>query len=117
MGHGVCQYFLGSVASAATVSTSIDLGRSFAHMILNIPARSNTTLYVQVSPDNSSFKRVYNPASRAGAETQFQVLSATTNAAVPIPGGFRYFKVESQDAISDGMNFTVTVSDLANRNG
>jgi hypothetical protein len=117
MGHGAFTYFSGSIASAATASSSIDLGRAWSHLTLDIPARSNTTLYVQVSPNNGTFRRIYNSASRAGAETVFQVASATTNVAVPIPAGCRYLKVESQDAISDGMNFTVSASDLGNRNG
>jgi hypothetical protein len=117
MGHGAFTYFSGSIASAGTLSEAIDLGRSWSVMTLDIPARSNTTLYLQVSPNGSSFKRIYNAASRAGAETVFQIASATTGVAVPIPPGHRYVKIESQDAISNGMNFTISVSDLGSRNG
>lgn len=118
MGHGAHTVFSGSIASAATLSGGIDLGRSWAHMALDIPARSNTTLYVQCSPSSSgTYRRIYNAASRAGAETVFQIASATTNAVVPIPAGCRFIKVESNDAIADGMSFNVIVADMASRNG
>lgn len=118
MGHGAHTSFIGTIASAGTLSSEIDLGRSWAHQALVIPARSNTTLYIQCSEQTGgTFRRVYNSASRAGSETLFQVLSATTNAIVPIPGGCRFIKVETQDALSDGMNFKIITSDMANRNG
>ena len=118
MGHGAHAYFASTIASAATRSVQVDLGRSWAHQALDIPARSNTTLYVLCSAsDGGTFRRIYNSASRAGAETLFQIASATTNAIVPIPGGCRFIKIESQDAFADGLSFNVIVSDQANRNG
>lgn len=117
MGHGACTYFAATMASAGTLTPAVDLGRSWSHMILSIPARSNTTLYVHVSADNSTFRKIYHPASRAGIESIFQIASTTTGIAVPIPPGYRYMKIESEDAISNGSIFTVITSDLGNRNG
>lgn len=117
MGHGACSYFAATMASAGTLTPAVDLGRSWSHMILSIPAKSNTTIYVHVSADNTTFKRIYNAPSRAGAETVFQIASATTNVAVPIPPGYRYMKLETEDAISNGAVFTVIASDSGNRNG
>ena len=113
MGHGVHTKYDLTVASGATLTTTaIDLGRAFARMHLDIPARSNTTLYIKASADNTTFRRVYFTADRAGAEAVFQVLSATTNAIVPCPHGIRYVKLESQDAVTDGLTVKIIAADF-----
>lgn len=118
MGHGATRNFPVTFVSGATITTTaIDLGSAWSHMILQIPARSNTTIYVHVSGDNSTFKKIYNAASRAGVESIFQIASGTTNVALPIPAGYRYMKLETEDAISNGATFNIICSDLGSRNG
>lgn len=112
MGHGAFQRFLATMASAGTLTGQIDLGRSFYSVKIEVPARSNTTLYIQAASDSSgTFRRVFAEGNATTVPVLFQLASATTNVIVPIPGGYRYLKVESQDAINDGAVFRIVCAD------
>jgi hypothetical protein len=112
MGFGAYSVFTRALASGTTAyTTGVDLGRAWASIKLDIPARSNTTVYLQSSADNSTYRRVFAEGNATTVPVLFQLPSATTSVIVPLPGGHRYVKVETQDSVADGATFKFICSD------
>jgi len=113
MAHGIHNVFLATMASAGTLTSEINLGRSWHRMKIESPARSNTTLYVQAAnASGGTFRRIYAEGNATTSPALFQVASNATNVMIPIPAGYQFIKIESQDAISDGAGFKIIASDM-----
>ncbi len=115
MSHGPISVFQQTMASGATLTSGqIDLGRAWRSIYLEIPSMtSGAGHYIQASSDGSTFRRIYKYAGNDPcAETYvFQVQSGVTNAFVPVPGGYRYYKIETSETVGDGATYKFVCSD------
>ncbi len=115
MAHGANAVYEATIASFATASSALDLGRSWDKVYLLIPAMtSQTALHIQASETSSgTFRRVYHTTvnSATVATNVYTIASAVTNAFVPIPAGHRFMKVEATAIISFSANFKIICSD------
>lgn len=119
MGWGAYVVHDATVSSFATSSDSeVDLGRAWHSVYLEIPTMiSNAQLYIQVASDSGGdFRRVYHPSlnSSTVGTNVFAIVSATTNAVVPIPAGAQFLKVETNVVISFTAAFKIICADLGN---
>ena len=102
--------FAATIASGATLSTEVDLGKAYSKVLLELP--SATTFNINIQGANASggnFKRIYNAVSDNDAiVTAVEITSATAGAngaIVAIPQWCQYMKVETQTAVANGGTF------------
>lgn len=102
MGHGLVQVFSKSVSSGVTLSSSYDLGRAFTRVYLEVPTMASSDIFIQASTDNVTFRRVMlEKVNTTTAHVTFSIASAISQRMVPIPAGFRYYKVETSSGTTD----------------
>jgi hypothetical protein len=115
MSYGPVQKFPVSIASGATSSGGVDLGKSFSEVYLDIPSACTFNFNIQGSADGSSFKRIYNaPSDNDSVVTAVEITSATAGtdgAIVKLPCVVRYMKVESQTAVTNGLSLNFIAVD------
>ncbi len=101
MAHGAISVFTVSMATDATLTSAVDLGRAWKSVYLEIPsATSGTDVYPQVAVGSSStFRRVYLPVNSGTAQANVLVVkSSVTNCMVQLPSGFQHVKLEQSTA-------------------
>lgn len=113
MSHGLAQVFSKSVASGVTLSSSYDLGRAFTKVYLEVPTMASSDIFIQASSDNSTFRRVMiDKGNTSTTHATFSIASAVSQRMVPIPAGFRYYKVETSSGTTDIVTtYNLIVSD------
>jgi len=113
MSHGLVSVFTKDVASGVTLTSSFDLGRGFRRVYLEVPTMASGSLYVQASSDDSTFRRVMiDNGNTSTVQQTFVVDSSVTARMVPIPAGFRYYKIENTSGATDTTTtFNIICSD------
>lgn len=115
MGIGVQSTFSATMASGATTTSEIKLSRSWQNMFLVVPSMtSGTEVRIQVSDASGGTYRQlmhYPVNSSTVAVNIFKVNSSVTNAAVPIPAGYQYMKIETTATVDSGNTFKVICGD------
>jgi hypothetical protein len=111
MSYGPYAVFTASVASGATASSAVDLGRSWFANYLVVPSMtSNSQLHLKASETlDGTYRRVKHPPvnSATVAVNEFTILSANTGCIVPMPSGLRYVQVETTATVDGGCSFTI----------
>ena len=121
MSHGPLSVFTGiTVASGASTSGEVDLARAWKTVYLDIGTMS-TGMAVGIwaahalAADGGVYRPVYHPTinSATVATSQFLIsgVVGTNGGTVPIPNGFRYFKVVLTGVVSGGALFKAICSD------
>lgn len=107
--------FTGTIASGATLSSEINVGRSWTNAYLAVPSMtSNSLIYIQAAKESSgTYRRIAHPleAVTAPVGKDFTINSATTSRMIPIPNGFNFYKVETSATMDSGEFFTIICSD------
>lgn len=97
MSYGPLSVFTATMASAGTVTSSLDLARSWKKVHLEVPTMaSGADIYIQASSDNSTFRRVQifkdrqksfsmSIASMATLTSAFDIGDGAYNAFIVIP--------------------------------
>lgn len=102
MSHGVISVYSKNMASGVTLTSSYDLNRAYPKMYLEVPTMASSDLFIQASSDGTTFRRIMlEKVNTTTAHVTFSVASSTTQRMVPIPPGFRYYKVESSSGATD----------------
>lgn len=104
MAHGPVQKFaVATMASGATLSTEVDLSKSFSRVYLEIPSMaSGTDVFLQgANASGGTFRRIYMaPSNSDDTPSAWSVDSTITNCFVEIPGALRFVKVELGTAMT-----------------
>lgn len=115
MGSVWAQKYGVTVASGVTLSSGIDLSRAYAKLSLEVPTMaSGTDVYLQVSSDNSTFRRLYHaPVAGTTTPPALVIPSSVTNCIVPVSvAGVRYVKIELSTAMTaTSAQFNLIASD------
>lgn len=118
MGHGAISVYTVSFTSNTTLSAERDLGRNFEKVYLGIPTMAtNAQIHIQASDQSGgTYRRICHPAinsTTVSTPNDFAIASAATGRLVPIPNGFRYYKIETTMPVSDGFGggFKIFASD------
>ncbi len=103
------------VASGAVSSTAIDLGQHWDYAWLLIQSMTSNSQFALATSDSlaGTYRRVVHPnvnTVTAAQPASFIVVSSLTNAAIPIPYGLRYLKIEQTATADSGQFYTVVVS-------
>lgn len=107
MGHGAISVFTVTSTSGALSSTVADLGRAWKTIYLEVPTMPSGSVRILASSDNSTFRRLMMDVVNT---TSVQINTMTidsiaTQRMVPIPGGYRYAKVESTSGVTDAVTY------------
>lgn len=103
----VIQSFSVSVASSVTLASSIDLGEGAYNPYLLIPTlATGTSILIQGSLDDSTFRRVQLIEGSAAVTADYSVATFAANVSrfAQIPSGFRYIKVELATGVTQVTN-------------
>lgn len=115
MSYGPQVVYQATIASGATLSTYVDIARSYKTLYLEIPTLSTASnIFIQgAATADGTYRRIFNPSinsSTVGINV-FQVLTAASNGYVPIPNGIRFLKVETSTSVGNGATFNIICSD------
>lgn len=114
MGHGAFSTFKAVVASGTSLSSELDLGRSWVKVYID-PAGAGAEIQLQAAGAASgsvggTYRTVLN-ASAAAATDFFKVPTATSGGLVPAPSGLRYIKVALSAAAGNGATINLVCAD------
>lgn len=117
MGHGLSQYFAATMASGASITSDVNLGRAFTKVYVNIAGATNSCHFLaapSVSGSPGTYSPVkYNVASGMSAPQTITVGTATSGSFVEVPlGGIAFIKVASVGGSADGAIIKVIASDV-----
>jgi hypothetical protein len=101
---GSIKAFTTTIASAATSSSSVDLGGSYNGLMVGIPTMTSATdIFFRVSDtSDGTFRRIYHTPTVATAKpTAVQIDSSVTNCYVPIDCKAQYFQIAYTSATTE----------------
>lgn len=117
MGHGVFRTYSFTMAATAG-SASVNLGRSFDKVYLQVPTMASATgLDIYASPDGSQTyyqlgKEVPNTTTVQSWSFTVAASAAANGRLVPIPAGLQFYKIISSDsAPTAALGFQVLCAD------
>lgn len=117
MGHGLHKVYAATMASGGTMTSEVDLGRSYQNVFLMIPsmatASNGITLYAS-DAQGGTYRVVKHPSinSATVATNNYTITSAATNCIVPLPvTGLQYLKVNTDATVADGCVFKFICGD------
>lgn len=100
-------YFAAPVASGATLSSEVDIGKSYQEVFVQMASGTTFEVFLQgARSPGGSFSRIYfPPTDSTPAVAPIEIASAAAGAnggIVPIPHFTRYMKLEFATAVADG---------------
>lgn len=104
MSWGLHKVYTVTMTSGALSSTTIDLGRAFRNVYLEVPTMASGSLYLMGgTASGGTYRRIMNVQANTSTVTHstFTVDSLTTGKMVPVPSGFQFMKVESTSGCTD----------------
>lgn len=114
MGHGVACKFTVTMASGATLTGSLDLGRAYGKVYLDPTGAASEVRIQAAAASGGTFRQVYHPSinsSTVGAN-MFKIPSSVSGGLIEIPNGLRFIKVETTATVDNGATFTLIASDF-----
>jgi hypothetical protein len=113
MGHGIYVVYNATIASGATLSSEIDLGRSFARVMIDPTGAASEVRFQAAATSGGSYRQVYLPTvntSTVGSNI-WKVSSAISGGMIEAPPGLRYMKIETTAAVANGATLKLICSD------
>lgn len=115
MAHGPNAVYTTTIASGATLSSAVPLGRSYKTAYLEIQSMiSNSQIHIQgANAAGGTYRRVYFPLANSASPVgnPFAINSALSSAIVPLPNGIQFLKVETTATCDSGATFKIICSD------
>jgi hypothetical protein len=116
MGVGIQRSFAVTMASGGTLTSALNLGKTFQKVYLDVPSMtSNSNIHIHAAASVSgTYRRVALPVigtATIGHNT-FTIGSATTNRVLEIPAGLQFIKIETTATCDSGQIFNVLCEDL-----
>ena len=95
-----------TIASAATLSSEVDVGGFWDKLSIIIPTMtSNSQIHIQVAKaSGGTYRRIYDQSI---GTPDFSIASGVTSRIVELPTGYRYMKVETTATMDSGQGFDI----------
>jgi len=113
-GHGF-RVFSVTIASGATLSSEIDLGRLFQKVYIDPTGANSEVRYQAAEKASGTYRQVYLPQAAGTSTVQaniWKVASAVSGGVIEGPTGLRYLKIETTAAVSDGATLKLICGDF-----
>ncbi len=115
MGHGAYAVYTVSMTSGDSLTSALDLGRSFPCIYVEIASTPSATDHqMKVAATlGGTYNTVYHPSLNSSTVTTnpYKVASGVTGAVVPFPGGFQFIKIWATAAMANGCTYKVYCGD------
>ena len=113
MSFGPYAKFTGTIASGATISSEIDLGRTWKSVYLDPTGASSAVRFQAAASSAGTYRQVYlpQPTTSTVQANIWTVSSAISGGMIQIPPGLRFFKIDTTASVANGLSFTVICSD------
>lgn len=103
------------IASGAALSTEVDLGRGYSKVVFDITGATEACMFYAAPATGATYRLVKYPVvSGMSAPQTVTVGTACSGSLVEVTQlqGFRFVKVATSGAISDGANLRLYVADV-----
>jgi hypothetical protein len=114
MAHGAISVFNVTIASGATLSSEVDLGRSWAKVYIDPTGAASEVRFQAAASSGGTYRQVYlpQPSSTSTVQTNaWKVASAISGGVIEAPAGLRFVKVEATAAVANGATLKLYCSD------
>lgn len=116
MAHGAVTVFDVVIASGASTSNEVNLGRGWRRVLLD-PTGAAAACNFQAAANalgvSGTYRRVYYPAAAAGTDTAALVTSAVSGGLIEVPlAGFQFVKVVLTGTVANGATLKLICADL-----
>lgn len=110
------KHFIVTMGSALTLSPSVDLGRTWEEVTLEVPSmasKSDFFVHGSISGTTGTFRRITHPVPNTSSiqANDFDISSAVTARMVPIPSQFQYLQLEASTANVLAITFNIICRD------
>lgn len=114
MSHGALSIFNATMASGATLTSEVDLGRSWARVYLDPTGAASEVRFQAAATSGGTYRQVYlpQPGTSTVQANIWKVSSGISGGLIEAPAGLRYIKVETTAAVANGASFKLYCSDL-----
>ena len=101
------------IASGATLSAELDLGRAYKKVYLDMAGAKAEVRLQGASETGGTYRSILHPIPNTTTvqANAYKIASAISGFIAEIPGGFRFIKVETTAAVADGATFKIHCSD------
>ena len=110
---GIRQYKVLTVtlASSATLTSFIDIGRSWRHVAMELPTMNTATaVYIHGSPTSGGTFTRFGEVLATAAANQFQdfaIATGTSGRILPIEPMCQFLKFETKTAVTHALTFSI----------
>lgn len=114
MGHGIYAVYSGTIASNATASSELDLGRAWNRVYIDPTNLGAEVRFLAAPLSGGTYRQVYMPQAGSTSTVQsnlWKVATAVSGGIQEAPPGLRYIKVVVTATAANGASFTVYCSD------
>lgn len=114
MGHGAYSVFNAVIASGATLSSEVDLGRSWTKVYIDPTGAAAEVRFQAAAATGGTYRQVYLPQDPMTSTVQtniWKIASGASGGMQEAPAGFRYMKVETIAAVTNGVTLKLICSD------
>ena len=106
------KHFIVTMAAAGTLTPSIDLGRTWEEITLEVPSMASASdFFIQgsISGTTGTFRRIMHPIPNTSSiqANDVDIGSAVTNRMIPIPSQFQYLQLEASTANAAALTFNI----------
>lgn len=115
MAHGADSIFSVTIASGATLSSEINLGRSWARVYIDPTGAASEVRFQGATESGGTYRQIYLPQSPSTSTVQanaWKVSSAISGGMIEGPGGIQFMKVETTAAVANGATLKLICSDM-----
>lgn len=113
MSYGPITVHTVTMASAGTLSSEHDLGRSWKKVYLDPTGATSEVRIQAATASGGTYRQVYHPSinsSTVGANI-FKIPSSVSGGLIEIPAGLQFIKIETTAAVANGATFKLICSD------
>lgn len=113
MPYGPVVKFTGTIASGATLSSEINLSKSWTKVYLDPTGLASEVRVQAAASTGGTFRQVYHPPinSSTVGNNIFKIASAVSGGICEIPAGLQFIKIEATAAVANGATFTIVCAD------
>lgn len=117
MGYGPSKAFPVTMASGGTLTSEVNLGKSYNGVVLMIPSMTSAHDGISIYCSESSagtFRILKHQCINSSTVTtnDYVISSSATNCYVPLPiGGIQYLKVQTSSTVAHGCTFKIICGD------
>ena len=114
MAHGIFRVYNVVIASGTSLSSEVDLGRTFTRVYVDPTGANAEVRFQAASTSGGTYRQVYFPGLGTTSTVQaniWKIASSVSGGIQEAPAGLQYIKVETTAAVANGATLKLICSD------